>query len=98
MEAGEKRQSGEGGRRILSRARLIGRKEVERTRKRLLAEQACQKAQQRSKIKKNLPSNKPKTGSRRQDLQNSNTIWADDTEVENAVELLMAKEAKSNDS
>jgi len=98
MEAGQKRQRGEGGHRILSRARVIGRKEVEGPRKRLLAEQARQKAQQRSKIKKDPPSNKPKTRSRRQDLQNSDTIWADDTEVENAVELLMAEEANSNHS
>ena len=98
MEAGQKRQRGEGGRRILSRARVIGRKEVERARKRLLAEQARQKAQQWSKIKKNPPSNKPKTRSRRQHLQNSDTIWADDTEVENAVELLMAEEANSDNS
>jgi len=98
MKAGQKRQRGKGGRRILSRARVIGRKEVERARKHLLAEQARQKAQQRSKIKKNPPSNKPKTRSRRQHLQNSDTIWADDTEVENAVELLMAEEANSDDS
>jgi len=98
MEAGQKRQRGEGGRRILSRASVIGRKVVEHAPKRLLSEQARQKAQQRSKIKKAPPSNKPKTRSRRQDLQNSDTIWADDTEVENAFELLMAEEANSNNS
>jgi len=61
MGAGQKRQSGEGGRRILSHAHVIGRKEVERARNCLLAAQARQQAQQQSKIQKNPSSNKPKT-------------------------------------
>lgn len=98
MEAAQKRHKGEGGRRILSRARVIGRKEVERARKRLLAEQARQQAQQRTKIKKKATPKRAKARTRRQHTQNSDTIWADDTEVENAIELLMAEEANSDES
>jgi len=96
MEAGQKRQRGEGGRRILSCARVIGRKEVERARKRLLAGQVRRQAQQRSKINKRPTSNRPTTRSRHQHPQNSDTIWANDTEVENAIDLLMVEEANSN--
>ena len=77
---------------------MIGRKEVERARKRLLAEQARQQAQQRTKIKKKTTPKRAKARTRRQHTQNSDTIWADDTEVENAIELLMAEEANSDES
>ena len=40
LEAMQKRKRREGGRRILSHVRVIGRQEVERARQRLLAEQA----------------------------------------------------------
>ena len=98
MEAAQKRHKREGSRRILSRAGEIGRKEVERARKRLLAEQARQRVQQSTKIKKTATPKRAKAHTRPQHTQNSDTIWADDTEVENAIEELMAVEANSDES